>query len=176
MKRSFVQIISTLLIAVMLVTAFGCYGSFQLVNKVYKFNGTLGSKWVNELGFLVMVIVPVYGVATFIDAVILNTIEFWTGKNPMAANNGTQNIPLPQGNMTLNPQDNSYTLRQMIDGKEKIIQITTKDGVTTATDETGSVLARSERTAEGGVIVYDAQGNVVSTLTHAQVESMVASN
>lgn len=176
MKRSFVQMVSTLLIALMLITAFGCYGSFQLVNKVYKFNGTLGSKWVNELGFLVMVIVPVYGVATFVDAVILNTIEFWTGKNPMAVNNGTQNIPLPQGAMTLNPQDNSYTLRQMIDGKEKIIQITTKGGVTTATDETGTVLARSERTPEGGVTVYDGQGNIVSTLSQAQVESMVASN
>ncbi len=176
MKRRFVQVISTVLIAALLITAFGCYGSFQLVNKVHKFNGTLGSKWVNELGFLVMVIVPVYGVSAFIDAVILNTIEFWTGKNPMAVNNGPQSITLPGGSMALNGPDNSYTLRQTIDGKETVIQVVTKDGVTTATDQSGTVLARSARTADGGVVVYDGTGAVVSTLTQAQVESMVSQN
>lgn len=168
--------ISTLLIAALLVTAFGCYGSFNLVNKVYKFNGTLGGKFVNELGFLVMVIVPVYGVATFIDAVILNTIEFWTGKNPMAANNGSQIFVLPQGSVALNGSGNTCVLKQTIDGKEVLVQIVTKDGITTATDQNGTVLARSERTAGGGVTVYDGSGNVVSTLTQAQVESMVSTN
>jgi hypothetical protein len=176
MKRSFVQILSTVLIAVLLITAFGCYGSFQLTNKVYKFNGTLGSKWVNELGFLVMVIVPVYGVAAAVDGIVLNSIEFWTGKNPMTANNETRTISLPQGSMALNNQDNSYTFKQMIDGKEKLVQVVTKNGVTTATDEMGAVLARSVRNAEGGVTVTDGNGSVVSTLTKAQVESMVASN
>lgn len=176
MKRTIVQMISTLLIAALLITAFGCYGSFQLVNKVYKFNGTLGSKWVNELGFLVMVIVPVYGVATFVDAVILNTIEFWTGNNPMASTNGSQTISLPEGSVALNGPEKTCTLRQTIDGKETIIQLTTKDGVTTAVDQTGNVLARSTRTADGGVTVYDANGHVVSTLSQAQVESMVSQN
>ena len=176
MKRRFVQVVSTLLIAVLLLTAFGCYGSFNLVNKVYKFNGTLGSKWVNELGFLVMVIVPVYGVATFIDAVILNTIEFWTGHNPMASTNGSETIMLPGGSVALNGPNQTYTLRQTIDGKETIIQVVTKDGVTTATDQSGTVLARSSRTADGGVVVYDGTGHVVSTLSQAQVESMVSQN
>jgi hypothetical protein len=175
MKRSFVQILSTVLIAVLLITAFGCYGSFQLTNKVYKFNGTLGSKWVNELGFLVMVIVPVYGVAAAVDGIVLNSIEFWTGKNPMTANNETRTISLPQGSMALNSQDNSYTFKQMIDGKEQFVQVVTENGVTTATNEAGTILARSVKNAEGGVTVTDGNGNLVSTLTKAQVESMVAS-
>jgi hypothetical protein len=176
MKRSFVKIIAGLLIAVLLTTAFGCYGSFQLINKVYKFNGTLGSKWVNELGFLVMMIVPVYGVAGFVDIVILNTIEFWTGTNPMTSNDGTQTITVPQGSLVLNGPDKSYLFKQTIDGKEKLVQVVTKDGVTTATDESGTVLARSSRNADGGVTIYDGSGNVVSTLTKAQIESMVAMN
>ncbi len=176
MKRRFVQIISTMLIAIMLITAFGCYGSFQLINKVYKFNGSLGNKWVNELGFLVMNIIPVYGVAGAVDAIILNTIEFWTGSNPMASNDGSKTFTLPEGSVTYNGQDQSYTFKQTIDGKDKIVRLTTTDGITTATDENGTVLAKTERSVNGGVTVFDASGHVVSTLTQAQVESMVSQN
>lgn len=80
-------------IALALALAFGiqgCFGKFNLVRKVYKFNGTVGNKWVNELVFLVFNIVPVYGVAGFIDAVVLNSIEFWSGKNPVTAKVVTQ--------------------------------------------------------------------------------------
>ena len=31
------------------------------------------------------VIIPVYGLFIFIDVIILNTIEFWTGSNPVSA-------------------------------------------------------------------------------------------
>lgn len=61
----------------------GCYGRFQLVRNLYSWNGKVGNKWVNELVFLAMYIIPVYGIAGFVDVVILNTVEFWTGKNPM---------------------------------------------------------------------------------------------
>ena len=30
-------------------------------------------------------IVPVYGICVFVDAVILNSIDFWTGSNPFAS-------------------------------------------------------------------------------------------
>lgn len=68
----------------------GCYGKFNLVRKVYKFNGSFGNKFVNEVMFLVMNIVPVYGIAGFIDAIVVNSIEFWTGKNPVTAQVITQ--------------------------------------------------------------------------------------
>ena len=57
----------------------GCYGSFSLVTKAYKWNGTLGDKWVNEAAFLALNIIPVYSVASFIDIIFLNSGEFWTG-------------------------------------------------------------------------------------------------
>ncbi len=63
----------------------GCYGKFALVQKVHKFNGSFGNKFVNELMFLVMYIIPVYGIAALVDAVVVNSIEFWTGKNPVTA-------------------------------------------------------------------------------------------
>jgi hypothetical protein len=62
----------------------GCYGSFALTRKVWKWNGSLGHG-VDEAVFLVLNIIPVYGVAAFVDAIVLNSVEFWSGKNPMDA-------------------------------------------------------------------------------------------
>lgn len=149
---------------------------FPACEKVYKFNGTLGGKFVNELGFLVMVIVPVYGVATIVDAIVLNSIEFWTGKNPTTANNGTQTFDLPDGKLVLNDGQKSYELEQIVNGKEEVVRVEYTDNGTIVKNADGSLLARSVRTQEGGVTVYDALGKVVSSLTKAQVESMVASS
>jgi hypothetical protein len=70
-----------------------CIGSFSLWNKVLRWNQHIDNKFVNELVFICLHIVPVYEIAGFIDAVVLNTIEFWSGTNPMTANVGkTQTI------------------------------------------------------------------------------------
>jgi len=61
-----------------------CIGSFGLFHKVLSWNQSLGDKFVNELVFLACNIIPVYPIAFFIDGIVLNTIEFWTGSNPMA--------------------------------------------------------------------------------------------
>jgi hypothetical protein len=62
-----------------------CFGSFQATKKVYAFNKGVGDKWVVEVVFLAMNIVPVYSIAAFADAVVFNSIEFWTGENPMSS-------------------------------------------------------------------------------------------
>lgn len=56
-----------------------CIGSFSLFNRVNDWNQTLGSKFVNELVFIAFHIIPVYEVAYAVDAIVLNTIEFWSG-------------------------------------------------------------------------------------------------
>lgn len=83
MKRKFkVLAISTVLVSSVLFSS--CIGSFGLFNKVLSWNQSVGDKWVNELVFLACCIVPVYEISWFIDGVVLNTIEFWTGSNPVA--------------------------------------------------------------------------------------------
>jgi hypothetical protein len=69
-----------------LVASTGCIGSFQLTRKVYSWNKSVSSdKFVQEVVFLALNIVPVYSVATLADAVFANTVEFWTGENPVAS-------------------------------------------------------------------------------------------
>ncbi|MBP6574343.1 MAG: DUF3332 family protein [Flavobacteriales bacterium] len=73
----------------------GCYGEFALTHKVYDWNGTVSpNKFVKSLVFFGLCIIPVYGVVVFIDAVILNLIEFWTGTNPVSMNEGDYEMQL----------------------------------------------------------------------------------
>ena len=69
-----------------MVTLTGCYGSNALFEKIHKWNGTLGNKWLNSIVHFFLMVFPVYPISLcFIDGLILNTVEFWTGSNPIAA-------------------------------------------------------------------------------------------
>lgn len=81
MKKTFK--LSALLLAATIVLS-SCIGSFQLTNRIKDWNSNLGNKFVNELVFLACHIVPVYQICIFVDAVVLNSIEFWTGKQALA--------------------------------------------------------------------------------------------
>ncbi len=146
MISRFMRIVAAVLIVVLMVSTVGCYGSFELTKKVYKWNGTLGDKWLNEVAFLALNIIPVYGLSVFIDAWILNSLEFWTGTNPMAANENS--IEFTKDGMAL--------------------RVTTTDNGAVVTDATGTVLARSIRTADG-VTVYDGQGTMVGSMSNEQI-------
>ena len=65
--------------------ASGCYGPFNLTRQLHHWNEQAGDKYVNELIFLAFTILPVYGVTVVGDAVLFNSIEFWTGRNPVFA-------------------------------------------------------------------------------------------
>jgi len=62
-----------------------CIGSFALTNKVLKWNKQVGSKFVNELVFFAFWILPVYEVTGLADILVINSIEFWSGSNPLTA-------------------------------------------------------------------------------------------
>lgn len=62
----------------------GCYGKMALTKKVYRVNGEVHDKFLRSLVTWVFIIVPVYGIAALVDFVLFNTIEFWSGNNPVA--------------------------------------------------------------------------------------------
>lgn len=66
------------------LTATSCIGPNNAFNRLSTWNSTLSdSKWVNELAFLGLHIVPVYQLWLAGDCLIFNSIEFWTGNNPI---------------------------------------------------------------------------------------------
>jgi Domain of unknown function (DUF3332) len=71
----------------------GCFGNFALTRKVYQYNRDAShDKWVRWLVFLVLNVVPVYTFATMVDAFFANSIEFWTGDNPITMAPGTERV------------------------------------------------------------------------------------
>lgn len=67
-----------------------CIGSFGLFKKVLTWNKNISNKFVNELVFLV--ISPAYAVCGVVDLFVLNTVEFWSGSNPVAKTGTVENV------------------------------------------------------------------------------------
>lgn len=108
MKKT-VKLSAMLLAATILFSS--CIGSFRLTNKIKDWNNNIGNKWVNELVFLACHIVPVYEVAIFVDAVVLNSIEFWTGKNADVKIGDTKIVKNAQGqDVEVTALENGYKL------------------------------------------------------------------
>jgi hypothetical protein len=93
MSKKIIQVTAMVLVMVFLsVSSISCYGNFSLVKKLYKWNGTVENKFMRSAFTWVMFIIPVYGVAGFIDFFILNLIEFWSGENPVTMSAGDKEV------------------------------------------------------------------------------------
>ena len=88
-----------------------CIGSFALFNKVKDWNDHVGDKFVNELVFVAMWILPVYELSFAADMFILNTIEFWSGTNPALAQ--TQVIDGKDAQYLVASNEDGYTITNM---------------------------------------------------------------
>lgn len=59
-----------------------CFGGFVLTGKWHGFIKGINNKWLRWIVFLITCIV--YGITIWVDAILFNSIEFWSGSNPMA--------------------------------------------------------------------------------------------
>ena len=93
-----------------------CVGSFGLHSKLSSWNQNISNKAVNELVYLVLNIIPVYGVCYLADALVINSIEFWSGSNPMASIGDVKKVQGENGNYLVETLENGYSITQ--DGDE----------------------------------------------------------
>lgn len=86
MKKLNVKTVACLLAGSLLYSS--CIGSFSLFNSYAKWQRKMtDNKFVNAI--VGVVLIPVVGgVCLVVDALVLNSIEFWTGENPMQASIG----------------------------------------------------------------------------------------
>lgn len=139
-----------------------CIGSYRLFNKYEKWQCNMtSSKIVN--GIVGLILEPfVGGVCFLVDHIVLNTIEFWTGNNPMSAGTTTTvkgqdgryyavktlkngyEIKAPTGEVTLfihNEKNDSWSMEQ--NGVVKEIFRFNPDGTIQANLQNGQTITVS---------------------------------
>ena len=96
------------------MTLSSCIGSFALTNKLLNWNNQIGNKFVNELVFFAFWIIPVYEVTSIADVLVLNSVEFWSGTNPIAC--GKKVIDGHDGRYLVECDGKGYTITSCNDG------------------------------------------------------------
>ena len=113
MKKNYLKVAIVLTLgATVLCTS--CIGSFTLTNKLLSWNQNIDNKIINELVFFALWIIPVYEVSAFADVVVLNSIEFWSGENPIAS--GKKIIEGRDGRYLVECDSKGYTITSENDG------------------------------------------------------------
>lgn len=99
-----------------------CIGSFSLFNRLLDWNHNIGDKFVNELVFVAINIVPVYAVAGLADLLVINSIEFWSGNNPVAANAGdVKKVKGENGDYIVETTEDGYAISK--EGSEESMEL-----------------------------------------------------
>lgn len=113
MKRTYLSVALICTLGLSLLTS-SCIGSFSLTNKLLSWNRGVSNKFVNELIFFAFWILPVYEVSALADVLVLNSIEFWSGNNPVAV--GRSVIDGQDGRYLVDCDGNGYTITSETDG------------------------------------------------------------
>lgn len=137
-----------------LVSLNSCVGSFGLFNKLAAWNKhATSSKFLNELIFIL--ISPAYAVVSLADVLVLNSIEFWTGDNPVASNIG-------KTKQVMGKDGRYYAVKTLKDGYE----ITKPDGdiVKFVYDKENDAWSQIENGKCTELFRFNADGTVKATL------------
>ena len=169
------------LMALALLTS-GCYGPFNLTRRLYQWNGQVSSdRWAKEIAFLLLAGFQVYSLSSMGDAIIFNSMEFWTGKNPVDPPG--KHAALPQTRRIARGHDEALlTYTPIAGGAELLVQnfrdgqptgalrMQQQDGLAVGTDADGRVLVTAQALADGGVLVRDGQGKQLASYSADDVE------
>ncbi|NOH23774.1 DUF3332 domain-containing protein [Vibrio europaeus] len=156
----------------------GCMGQMATTGIVSKFNLEVVDNRYGRAGMFIL-LSPVYGIAGAADLFVINSIEFWTGKNPVSGkspavvdtptknyikvndklDNSLKEVPLAS-----NSEIDHATMNQ-IDADTLQMDVTYANG--------SKQTLRGERLAEGVVFYLDDQ--YVTTVSNIELTDYVAS-
>jgi hypothetical protein len=140
------------LVAFVPMSTSGCFGDFRLVKKTYV--------------FLVLSVIPIYGLATLIDVIIANSVEFWTGENPIMADAGTTRVVRgPNGEIATMTLLEAGTIEVVVDeqGTARTLYLVRGKDAVSAFDSDWNLLARVTDVAGHAALV---DGSLIPATTH----------
>lgn len=174
-------VIMLMLLAAVSPSLTGCFGKFALTRNIYELNASVHDRYLRNVVTWAFIFVPVYWVAGVVDLFVFNTIEFWSGQNPMTA--GAKTFHYTSGDQlftvlaTKNGSSVSYTIDRYRNGQYQdtlAINHDLADGVSAATyrqpgkvteyaargsgDSMGAVLAGNRQNPETSLsLLYEKQ-------------------
>ena len=173
---------ATVLVSLMTMST-ACHGPFNLTKNVHhwnsniKGNGQINDKWMKEIVFFGMLIVPAYMFSALLDTFIFNSMHFWTGESPIkASDTGIDDTKVATvGDTTIRwtQSNDGATVSYERDG----VLLRRATIVSQATgyrlmDDNGNVLSEATYDIDGGVQLRDDTGRVVNHWSKDQLHSM----
>ena len=161
-----------------------CYGPFNLTKNVYHWNSNIkggkevNEKWMKEIVFFGMIIIPVYMFSALLDAFIFNSIQFWSGDNPVKASelgDDGQTKVAQLGDLTMRWTSTSegatvtYERHGIIERRAMILSSATGYRLL---DERGMTLAEAEYASDGTFTVLNQDCQVVQRWTSDQLREV----
>ncbi len=153
----------------------GCYGPFPLTRMVYKANGKVEHRFLRQVVFWGLVFVPVYGVSVFVDALVFNLFEFWTGK-AIDVSKATDD----DGNTAvLVPSDDGRTATLTVSKDGRVVQelrfVRESDAVCNVYDSSGHLAGRVVQTPSGELRLMDSREDTVAIIGPDELAQVLAS-
>lgn len=176
-------VVAGVLVCFMAATT-ACYGPFNLTKNVYHWNsgikgsGEISDKWMKEFVFFGMIVVPVYMFSALLDGFIFNSIQFWSGDNPVKAaewdrDGITKTAVLGETTIRWTQTDEGALVTYERHGTvERRATIISSGAGYRLIDESGIVLAEAEYEADGAVSVLDRDRRIVQRWTGDQLRSI----
>ena len=178
------RIVAAIVVGSFLTVTTACFGPFNLTRNVYHWNsgikgsGEVSDKWMKEFVFFGMIIIPVYMFATLLDAFVFNSIQFWTGDNPVkgtdaGGDGATRVVRLGGVTVKVAESDQGATVTYERNGiVERRAMIETSATGYRLIDETGVLLAEAEKGQDGSVTLLDRDCQVVGRWSPDQLMAL----
>ena len=164
----------------------GCFGPFNLTRRLYRWNSEVSDKWGREFLFILLAWAPVYGLTLVGDAVVFNSMEFWTGKNPVDAPPRAGLPSEPAIKRIVRGQEEAVlTFTRTAQGPRLVIEqfragvsagtltIERQDGRSIGVNEEGRVVLAAQSSADGRVVVSDGHGMQLANYPAQPVEQSI---
>ena len=179
------RIVAAVVMGSFLTLTTACYGPFNLTRNVYQWNSNIkggkevNEKWMKEIVFFGMIIIPVYMFSALLDSFIFNSIQFWSGDNPIKASDlgdDGQTKVAQVGDLTMRWTSTSegatvtYERRGIIERRATIVSSATGYRLV---NEKGNTLAEVEYASDGTLTVLDQDCRVVQRWADDQLRGLV---
>ncbi|OYT21769.1 MAG: hypothetical protein CCU26_00920 [Nitrospira sp. UW-LDO-01] len=183
MSRLGQRMIAMMVLLSVMTMSTACYGPFNLTKNVYRWNsnvkgsGQVNDKWMKEIVFFGMLIVPAYMFSALLDTFIFNSMHFGTGESPIKesdlGSDGSKVVTVSGTTIRWTPLEDGATVsfdrHGIVERRATIVASATGYRLV---DEQGNLLSEAEYAADGTVRLLNGECQVVKELSREQLRTI----